>query len=219
MGLTDLTRDDATDSAYVVTERNIEIATAYALRSAKKWKRRIPHWMDEERFDEAVILAVMRSAKNYKSEFKTSFFTYARSMVHGALLEEDRYQRRKYNPTVSIEELQHRNWHQGDDPLCRLEDRIKDPGNESPYENIDARDWVQDMLRRVAPNVLPQRSIDVIVLRYIRGMKQKDVAKHLGITPGRVHQIEDEALGKLHEAIEADPELSAAFASGDDPDA
>lgn len=209
MSLTSLTRDDTTDSPFEVTERNIEVAAAYALRTARACQRRAPSWMDPVRFEEAAVAAVMRAARNYRpdNEQGASFFTYCHSMVRGACMEEDRKQCRK-PPPISIELLTTasiRTMHQGEPPEGgpRISDTIA-AQSADPGELIENNLFLRDVFQRIAPLVLDQRERDVLLLRYVRGVKQKDVATHFKVTPGRIHQIEEGALAKIREFLEAE---------------
>ena len=76
-----LTRKDSSDSPYRVTERNTEVACAYALRAARGWKRRMTDWMDPIRFEEVAIEAVLQAAVRYDEANGASFFTYASSIA------------------------------------------------------------------------------------------------------------------------------------------
>lgn len=207
--LTQLTREHATDSPYAVTPRNIEIACGYALRMAERWKGRLQAWMDPVELEEAVIAAVMRSAENYQPDHaqNATFFTYACSMVRGALMESDR-KLRKRAPDISLDNYYNDLFGAAHDPdytlngLQRFIDQWSDRSD--PTEQSDTEMFARDVMLRIAPEVLSEREIDIITARYLNTEKQKDVAERWGLTPGRIHQIEDEALAKLRAALIAE---------------
>lgn len=201
MRLTELTRADSDASAFEASPRNIEIACGYAIRTANKWKKRIPYWMDDVAFEEAVIAAVMRAAARYDPDNATgaSFFTYCHSMVYGACLEEDRFQRR-HKPPDQLDALKVVGMI-NDAPMTPLSvaDMIADE-RELPEDTVVLNETVHYLMTELGPKVLSERELEVIRLRYLESMKQKDIAEIIGVTAGRIHQIEEIALRKLREA-------------------
>jgi RNA polymerase sigma factor (sigma-70 family) len=211
-----LTRADAKDSPHLATPLNIEIATAYALRSVEKIARRLHCNSDIEGYEEAVMIAVLRAAERYRpdNETKASFFTYAHTEVGFAIKEEKRRQMRRVQALseVSIEhryadghkEVYARSTASGPD-VYRSMDRDDTFTVGSSLSNgngeertVRIRLIVEDLLTRCADLAeLDQRSREILYLRFVRGVKQKIVARHFNISPGRVHQIEDEAIEKL----------------------
>lgn len=89
-----LTRKDTTDSPYRATERNIEVACAYAIRMARKFCRKKGAWLDSAEVESYAISAVLRGANRYDPNNATgsSFFTYSYYMANGACLESYRRQ-------------------------------------------------------------------------------------------------------------------------------
>jgi RNA polymerase sigma factor (sigma-70 family) len=207
--LLELNRSHATDSPNEATERNIEIATAYALRAAERVKYRAPTWMDKDAFDEAVILAVMRTAKNYRTDKKTSFFTYAHSMVNGALREEWRKQMRK-PPALSLDDfigvcgIQVSQSNAGLTDQHRYVDILEDRNTDLEGESVNLA--LFDAIHESAQQVLTEREYKVYNLRFLQQCRQNDVAQAIGVTPSRVNQIEGDIIRKLKKALNVDAE-------------
>lgn len=202
-----LTKADTRDSHYAATERNIEIAIGYGLRALDRWRSRIPAWMDLAEFEEAIILAVMRARDNYDPEHagrggkRPTWFTYAHAMVEGALMETER--KILKSPSVfSLDEMVTRNRRDGACDDLRYIDIIRDEARD-PAEQVEAREYLLFVFREVAPRVLERRDLEILYLRYVRGVKQKDVAIRYKLTSGRIHQIEDEAFEKIRLALGA----------------
>lgn len=216
MSLLNLTRADSTDSPYEATERNIEVACGYALRSAQKWQKRLPCFFDHALMEEAAIGAVLRAAERYDPQHdnNATFFTYARSLVVGALMEEDRKQRRRTHD-ISIETRSFSVWQvlagRSGDAGCEItiSDTLHSGNDDGPEAQVTLTRWVEDLFDRIAPEVLDERERGILMLRYLRGMKQKDVAEFYHVTPGRIHQIEEAALKKLRVRVLADGGLSS----------
>lgn len=200
MELLSLTRKDAVDDAYMVSERNIEIATAYALRAAARWKVKAPPWMDKDQFDESVIMAVLRSAKRYDPGKDTSFFTYAHSMVNGALKEEWRKQNKR-KPDLSLDECVGFTGSQSSETV-RYIDLIEDRGYNSTDEAMVNIQFNEIM--SVADHLLTEREKIVLELRFIQQLKQSQVAEHIGVTASRVNQIEGEIVAKLRRVFDGE---------------
>jgi RNA polymerase sigma factor (sigma-70 family) len=198
-----LTRKDAVDSPYKVTELNIEIATAYGFRMAKNWTRRIPEWADPVKLEEAAVDAVMKAASRYDPAHSrgATFFTYAHSMVEGALREEDRKMRRR-PADISLESVafaSRRKMQEGEfnsDPV-RIADILVAEGSD-PAGFVGDSAFLDDLFERICPLALGTgakgvRMTRILHLRYVEGIKQNEIAPIYGVTPGRIHQIEDEA--------------------------
>jgi RNA polymerase sigma factor FliA len=217
MYLKNLTRADTRDSQFAVTTRNIEVATAYALRAADKWKDRIPGFMDPESFDEAVILVVMRAASNYDPKNGASFFTYAHSMVRGALQEEYRVQNRRaglkthadaqytryaFIPT-SLDAFISFQKNSNDENVRYTEALIDLAPQNDPQWHAELQSQV-DQIKQIAADVLTEREHLVFELRFLQEMRQKDVADVVGLTASRINQIEKDILAKLKSAVPPD---------------
>lgn len=200
-----LTRKDSPDNPYSVTERNTEVACAYALRAARGWRRRMTDWMDPVRFEECALQAVLEAAQRYDPTNGASFFTYAQSKVTGALREEDRSQRRR-GPTYSIEESYSFSAPPEEMDALRIHDRLcSDEDIERDAVSRQAVRYILDVFCVQAG--LTDREIAILRMRYVEDVRQKDIAIHFKVTPGRIHQIEDAAIRKLQLAA-ADGDLA-----------
>jgi RNA polymerase sigma factor (sigma-70 family) len=208
--LENLQRKDAVDPPNQVTPLNIEIACAFALRMSRKWKRNMPKEADTLLFDEAVIAAVMSAAEKYDPDNpkKATFFTYSYSKVIGALKEEDRKYRRR-PADYSFEDVARacRKVRDGGvdyDPIKIEEVVANQPADLSV--SLERKEFLRDLFVRVCPLALGTdekgiRATQILLLRYVRGVRQKDVAPLFGVTPGRIHQIEDESISKIRTYI------------------
>jgi RNA polymerase sigma factor (sigma-70 family) len=208
--LENLQRKDAVDPPNQVTPLNIEIACAFALRMSRKWKRNMPKEADHLLFDEAAINAVMSAAEKYKPDNpkKATFFTYSYSKVIGALKEEDRKYRRR--PTeVSFDDVAQASRKVRDGGVDYDPIRIEETFSCKPVEvaeEMQKKAFIRDLFVRVCPLALGTdekgiRATEILLLRFVRGVRQKDVAPLFGVTPGRIHQIEDESISKIRTYI------------------
>ncbi len=90
---------------------------------------------------------------------------------------------------------------------------IYSPGWKDPEPEEDVlvpcdNDWVDpadlerqidnDLLARVFLDVIPERQAQVLVMHLVEEMTFKEIAEQFRVTPGRVMQIEREALRKIH---------------------
>jgi RNA polymerase sigma factor (sigma-70 family) len=81
-------------------------------------------------------------------------------------------------------------------------DMVADPQSEDEYDRIVARLAGEDL--RGLHDALPARERDILCARYGIGQPPKtlrEVAERLGLSAERVRQIEQRALGKLHDAL------------------
>lgn len=85
-----------------------------------------------------------------------------------------------------------------DSPLERVLSRVHDPATE-PQEIADANEQLA-----LVWSVLEQqtrRTQQVFTMIYVHGMRQMDVAEHLGVTEGRISQLHTKGIERVQEAL------------------
>jgi RNA polymerase sigma factor (sigma-70 family) len=90
----------------------------------------------------------------------------------------------------------------GEDASGTIGELVADPAAEDAYEQIVARLASEEL--RVLPDTLDAREREILSARYGIGRAPqtlREVAEGLGVTAERVRQIEQRALGKLHDAL------------------
>ena len=195
----------------LVNAAEVERATRQARRAALGWVRSLPPWMDREAFVGEALLAVAVAIRRYRPEHGIPFTSYAAHKVQYALLLEARRQdpvsawrraklrrgeveqRAADQPPLSLEALciagrPARGWEV--DP---------DPGPEARTVLQSERARVHAALRSLNP-----RHRSILYLRYWDGYSQPAVARMLGISATRIHQIERDALTKVRRRLQAD---------------
>lgn len=209
MRIEELTRLDAKDSPYEVTDLNVEIAVAYAIRSVRKWKQnhRFPDWMDEDSITESAVNAVLRARDKYDihDPGRASWFTYCKAVSDFAILLNRREQTERRNALTEINESSFvttasRSRYDEDGALCR--ERIlsqSDCGECLDVSVMDRLDLEHDLqiISAVACEVLNRKECGVFILRHLKQMSLKSIARVYGCSPSAIQQMNRKVLSKL----------------------
>lgn len=180
--LEQLTRADARGTPYAASVENIEIATAYAIRAARKYVRRLPIWMDREAFEESVIIAVMRAARNYDAKSKASFFTYAALLVGCEIKEESERQNRGmrqyeyFDADLKTDE--------DDDGITEKENALPDHSSQ-----VIESEHLLGIIKSLPENLVSRRNLEIFLLHTIKEMKIAHIAAMYSLSAWGVWKI------------------------------
>lgn len=177
-------------------------------RLVDRWSARLPAWMDQGAFEGEAYLAAARAMGNFRPELGSTVACHVRACVRYALLEEWRRQTAQSSrhrgagndnpigPPLSLDVLR-----EGGE--AAEIDRLADP-EPGPQEALLARCEAERI--RSAVDKLSERQREVVERRYWREETQSEIARSLGLTPGRVSQVLHRALQRLRQEVERQTE-------------
>jgi RNA polymerase sigma factor for flagellar operon FliA len=129
-----------------------------------------------------------------------AFPVYARRRVIGAMLDEIRALRRSQRTpnftTAEFEELDA--WRAS----VGLSGAFREPGTRRPVRNEASSGARRELDVEAALAHLQPRQRDVLRLHYRIGLTLREIARHLGLSVPRVHQIKNAALAKLRRRVQ-----------------
>ena len=186
---------------YKTGEINIEDYIPLVKKIASSIYKRLPGYAEVE-FEDLVgagYIGLMEARHHFDEERKTSFGTYASILIRGRILDylrsfdvrtqqekNDGINRRK---TLSIEEFINESI---------KEDRLDFLGtdDENPLDNIERKELIE-LVAQAIDSALNNNEKIVLSLFFKEGLKQREIADIMRITPARVTQIKKAALKKI----------------------
>ena len=191
---------------YKTKEVNVEDYIPLVKKIASSIYKRLPDYSEVE-FEDLVgvgYIGLMEAKHHFDENKKTSFGTYASILIRGRILdylrsldvrtkeeEEEGINKRK---TLSIEEFINESI---------KEDRLSFLGtdDENPFDNIERKE-LMDLVAKAIDSVLSDNEKIVLSLFFKEGLKQREIADIMNITPARVTQIKKAALKKIRGFLE-----------------
>jgi RNA polymerase sigma factor for flagellar operon FliA len=147
----------------------------------------------------AGYVGLMEARQHFDESKKTSFGTYASILIRGRILDylrtldvrtkEEKDEGVNKRKTLSIEEFISESI---------KEDRLSFLGtdDENPFDKLEKKELIE-IVARAIDSVLNDSEKMVLSLFFKEGLKQKEIANIMNITPARVTQIKKAALKKI----------------------
>ena len=186
---------------YKTREINVEDYIPLVKKIASSIYKRLPDYSEVE-FDDLVgagYVGLMEAKQHFDENKKTSFGTYASILIRGRILDylrsldvrtkEEKEEGINKRKTLSIEEFINESI---------KEDRLSFLGSddENPFDSIERKE-LMELVAKAIDSVLSDNEKIVLSLFFKEGLKQKEIANIMNITPARVTQIKKAALKKI----------------------
>ena len=186
---------------YKTKEINVEDYIPLVKKIASSIYKRLPDYSEVE-FDDLVgagYVGLMEARQHFDESKKTSFGTYASILIRGRILDylrtfdvrtkEEKDEGVNRRKTLSIEEFISESIR---------EDRLSFLGtdDENPFDELEKKELIE-IVARAIDSVLNDNEKMVLSLFFREGLKQKEIANIMNITPARVTQIKKAALKKI----------------------
>ncbi len=186
---------------YKTKEINVEDYIPLVKKIASSVYKRLPDYSEVE-FDDLVgagYVGLMEARQHFDENKKTSFGTYASILIRGRILDylrtldvrtkEEKDEGVNKRKTLSIEEFISESI---------KEDRLSFLGtdDENPFDRLEKKE-LMEIVARAIDSVLNDSEKIVLSLFFKEGLKQKEIANIMNITPARVTQIKKAALKKI----------------------
>jgi RNA polymerase sigma factor for flagellar operon FliA len=186
---------------YKTREINVEDYIPLVKKIASSIYKRLPDYSEVE-FDDLVgagYVGLMEAKQHFDENKKTSFGTYASILIRGRILDylrtldvrtkEEKDEGVNRRKTLSIEEFISESI---------KEDRLSFLGtdDENPFDRLEKKE-LMEIVARAIDSVLNDSEKMVLSLFFKEGLKQKEIADIMSITPARVTQIKKAALKKI----------------------
>jgi RNA polymerase sigma factor for flagellar operon FliA len=186
---------------YKTKEVNVEDYIPLVKKIASSIYKRLPDYSEVE-FEDLVgvgYIGLMEAKHNFDENKKTSFGTYASILIRGRILDylrsldvrtkEEKEEGINKRKTLSIEEFINESI---------KEDRLSFLGTdeENPFNSIERKE-LMELIAKAIDSVLNDNEKIVLSLFFKEGLKQREIADIMNITPARVTQIKKAALKKI----------------------
>ena len=186
---------------YKTKEINVEDYIPLVRKIASSIYKRLPDYSEVE-FEDLVgagYVGLMEAKQHFDESKKTSFGTYASILIRGRILDylrtldvrtkEEKDEGVNRRKTLSIEEFI---------TESIKEDRLSFLGtnDENPFDRLEKKE-LMEIVARAIDSVLNDSEKIVLSLFFKEGLKQKEIANIMNITPARVTQIKKAALKKI----------------------
>jgi RNA polymerase sigma factor for flagellar operon FliA len=186
---------------YKTGEINVEDYIPLVKKIAASIYRRLPDYSEVE-FEDLVgvgYIGLMEARHHFDESKKTSFGTYASILIRGRILDylrsldvrtkEEKDEGINKRKTLSIEEFINESI---------KEDRLTFLGtdDENPFDRIERKE-LMELVAKAIDSVLNDNEKIVLSLFFKEGLKQKEIADIMKVTPARVTQIKKAALKKI----------------------
>ena len=186
---------------YKTREINVEDYIPLVKKIASSIYKRLPDYSEVE-FDDLVgagYVGLMEVKQHFDENKKTSFGTYASILIRGRILDylrtldvrtkEEKDEGVNRRKTLSIEEFISESI---------KEDRLSFLGtdDENPFDRLEKKE-LMEIVARAIDSVLNDSEKIVLSLFFKEGLKQKEIADIMNVTPARVTQIKKAALKKI----------------------
>lgn len=79
----------------------------------------------------------------------------------------------------------------------RLEDLLHEPSVESHYQHLEHRDLIEVLLRSINYD-----DRVAIVMHFLEGYKQREIAEAMGVIPARIHQRIVKGISRMKETLQ-----------------
>jgi RNA polymerase sigma factor for flagellar operon FliA len=191
---------------YKTKEINVEDYIPLVRKIASSIYKRLPDYSEVE-FEDLVgagYVGLMEAKQHFDESKKTSFGTYASILIRGRILDylrtldvrtkEEKDEGVNRRKTLSIEEFI---------TESIKEDRLSFLGtnDENPFDRLEKKE-LMEIVARAIDSVLNDSEKIVLSLFFKEGLKQKEIANIMNITPARVTQIKKAALKKIRGFLE-----------------
>ena len=186
---------------YKTKEINVEDYIPLVKKIASSIYKRLPDYSEVE-FEDLVgagYVGLMEAKQHFDESKKTSFGTYASIRIRGRILDylrtldvrtkEEKEEGINKRKTLSIEEFINESI---------KEDRLSFLGtdDENPFDSIERKE-LMELVAKAIDSVLSDNEKIVLSLFFKEGLKQREIADIMNVTPARVTQIKKAALKKI----------------------
>ncbi len=168
---------------------------------AKHMAQRLPPSVTIDELTSAGTIGLIKAARRFDSERGLQFATYARHRIRGEMLDYlrsldplSRGERRTRRQCAACPEI-------SGGPTCVSLDMVLTEVSTIRADDEPPMDWISRTQLTTARHCLSDRENRIIELSFYAGWKNREIARRMGVTEGRISQIRANALAKLRDNL------------------